>query len=616
MRKSLVLLLLSLILFLTACHQGVLDPTSDPIGTLSTPPSSTTQTLPMRELYVPGSALEQHTQGAVRCYETDAGTHRLLSSFGNGLLLVTTQGSSVLLTQITGDKGYVKRQVQLFCDPELFISTLCVSSDTLGYYDENNGCVIFLNGQLQEIRRVVLPSDRIGAPIISSDLHLIYFVTKSQIRVLDAQSDVSRLLREHNYPTLVLKKVCFNNEQLLCYIAEEDADAYTAFISTKNGAIIATDAQMLSFAGKDNCYFLSRTEGSVCEYLFGEYGHPVNEFAPKQDGNCFWLPETDKAMVVNAAAENSVMLDAYDLTNGLRTASILLTDAQQCYSFTPDTDASIIWFLMQDVENGHGYLCRWDMTCNSVVDSDKYTLLHYTAENPDADGLSECMVSAKSLKEQYSVNLSFCNTNIEIPEEYTFVAEHKVRAIENGIAVLEDVLSQFPDGFLTRLAQSTADDTIHIQLVRSISDQPISLQSWQNGNSYITLEIGDTMKQNFYHGLFYMLESYLFANSGYLDRWSTCNPKGFDYMYHYTGYESLHDSPYLKDAERAFVNAYSMTYPKEDRAVIFEYAMTEGNEALFATKTIQNKLSLLCTAIRDAFDLKQGTNFLWEQYLK
>ena len=59
-----------------------------------------------------------------------------------------------------------------------------------------------------------------------------------------------------------------------------------------------------------------------------------------------------------------------------------------------------------------------------------------------------------------------------------------------------------------------------------------------------------------------------------------------------------------------------MSFPKEDRARIMEYAMTEGNEEYFRSTTMQSKLKLLCEGIREAFKLKKSPEtFLWEQYL-
>ena len=62
---------------------------------------------------------------------------------------------------------------------------------------------------------------------------------------------------------------------------------------------------------------------------------------------------------------------------------------------------------------------------------------------------------------------------------------------------------------------------------------------------------------------------------------------------------------------------YSMSFPKEDRARIMEYAMMPGNEAYFKSSTMQSKLKTVCKGIREAFGLKKYAEPLpWEQYLK
>ena len=59
-----------------------------------------------------------------------------------------------------------------------------------------------------------------------------------------------------------------------------------------------------------------------------------------------------------------------------------------------------------------------------------------------------------------------------------------------------------------------------------------------------------------------------------------------------------------------------MSYPKEDRARLFEYAMTAGHDELFVSPNLQQKLKQLCTGIREGFDLEGSSEvFLWEQYL-
>ena len=60
-----------------------------------------------------------------------------------------------------------------------------------------------------------------------------------------------------------------------------------------------------------------------------------------------------------------------------------------------------------------------------------------------------------------------------------------------------------------------------------------------------------------------------------------------------------------------------MSFPKEDRARIMEYAMLPGNEELFRPQLMQAKLKALCDGIREAYGLEKAEEtFLWEQYLE
>ena len=60
-----------------------------------------------------------------------------------------------------------------------------------------------------------------------------------------------------------------------------------------------------------------------------------------------------------------------------------------------------------------------------------------------------------------------------------------------------------------------------------------------------------------------------------------------------------------------------MSFPKEDRARIMEYAMLPDMAHLFRAPIMQKKLAALCAGIREAYGLKKSEEtFLWEQYLE
>ena len=99
------------------------------------------------------------------------------------------------------------------------------------------------------------------------------------------------------------------------------------------------------------------------------------------------------------------------------------------------------------------------------------------------------------------------------------------------------------------------------------------------------------------------------------DNWNDLNPQDFAYAMDYAVDTSAY-AALLEGDSRAFIDGYAMTYPAEDRARIFECACNPGNESLFASPIMRQKLLRVCTGIRQAFGLPTDSGpYLWEQYL-
>ena len=112
------------------------------------------------------------------------------------------------------------------------------------------------------------------------------------------------------------------------------------------------------------------------------------------------------------------------------------------------------------------------------------------------------------------------------------------------------------------------------------------------------------------------METHILGNSIALDQWDKLNPVDFTYDFDYAANARRDGSEYLQPDTRSFVDTYSMSFPKEDRARILEYAMTPGNGELFLASPLQFKLKTLCQGIREAYGLKKSPeNYRWEQYL-
>ena len=128
--------------------------------------------------------------------------------------------------------------------------------------------------------------------------------------------------------------------------------------------------------------------------------------------------------------------------------------------------------------------------------------------------------------------------------------------------------------------------------------------------------MGAGCERALYHELCHIIDSRVLVQSNAYDQWDQLNPGDFEYDYDYEKNKLRRDYQFLQEHSRSFVDMYSMSFPKEDRARIMEYAMTEGNEALFRCPILQTKLKTLCLGIREAFGLQKYPQALaWEAYL-
>ena len=136
------------------------------------------------------------------------------------------------------------------------------------------------------------------------------------------------------------------------------------------------------------------------------------------------------------------------------------------------------------------------------------------------------------------------------------------------------------------------------------------------GDHYVLLTVGGDLENRIYRELSHVMDAAVYGGSKAFDDWKNLNPEGFAYLGTYQGYESLGQDPLLSGENRAFVDAYSMIFAREDRAAVFAAAMESGNEQLFASPFLQAKLQRLCQGIREAFEWQETEMELpWEQYL-
>ncbi len=614
--KKYIGFLLLLALLLAGCTQ-TLPPDSQPDATLET--TQPAQARP-QGIYVPDSAVEKQSFGAVSVYDPKEQQLLGLATMGEKILLVSQQAGAVKLTFYEGETLIPAGELVVSDGFRLDGAAVHINENSISYYDGVNREVVLVGEDRLEKERVVLPEDAVGEPAVASDFSAVYYSTGNQIRVLDIKTGIVRLLREMADRQVRMQSVCFQNSVLVCQVTEGE-ESYTAFLSAETGETFNTDEVLLSFDTWGDSYFAQRRSASITEQLFGVRGESIRMLNPASISyECWAVPEMSAALTTVNVSDRGISMELYELDSGKRTASALLPGAEKIIAVAGKAGGEALWLIAEGAE-GDSWVSRWDLSKSRVYNPVDYTSPRYTRENPDKEGLARCVEKAEELSRIYGVDVRILAEDLVDSANNTMTAEYQVRALKKGLSALETALSRFPEGFFRSLSEVTSDNVLHISIVQSIHSRgknygPAGLRYWVGTQEYIAIQIYEDVEQGLYHELFHALDTYLLANSSILDGWNALNPEGFAYDNHLNAYENRPETPYLTGETRAFVDSYSMTYAVEDKARVFEFAMMPGHEEYFTSETMQAKLEMICMAIREAYDWKEDPRqFPWEQYL-
>ena len=601
--KKITVFLLAVLLF-AGCA-----PKTDPNGTaVSTDPSVLLEpTFPESAYYIPDSAAEIQSAGAVKAYQPDAeGTEQLMALNGDVLLLGRK------LNLFSGDTHMISAAVDMdFTD--MSCSILQISECGIACYLERDRSIVILDDHLRENGRTELPEEMVGMPQISPDFQTVYYCTDSEIRKIDLKTGVSSLLKRQEVHWQGLIGTCFDGKMLLCLAAPEDELPYTAVISAENGTLKGKDESLWALDSWGSRYFAARGDGIVRELIFGTAGEEAQTVNLPDPEQVWPAPDMDSAVSAEMTEEKT-FFRLYNLKSGLKTAEISLDGKYEIASICAGTQ--YVWILARAPETDTQLLFRWEPALSAAGESEVYISQRYTLETPNEQKLKECRKNADEIAARYGVDIQFLGEVAEPEDEYTYLPEHQPRAIQKALNTLNAAMGRFPENFFVRLAEGTPSEKLHIGIVRSMTHQCAGLQYWIDGNCYIMLAVGDRLEQTFYHETCHVLDTFIFNHSLAYDEWDSLNPEGTEYLYAYTyGYNV--ELPEQEEEDPPFLDNYSMCYPNEDRAQIFAYSMLETGKNAFGTPILQAKLRQICLGIRDAFGWEEEPAVLpWETYLQ
>ncbi len=619
--KRLLLVFLCLILLCgCAAPPAPTEPSEAP--TIATEPAPPTEPA---GLYDPAHALETVSGGAVKVYPIGRSDTQSVAFLGDDILIFNTWDTTTL-TLLRGENLYPAATAELSCSFDPADASVQVSEKGVTYFDYNTFDLVFLDAALREIDRIAAPAGFQGTPALSADRKTFYYTTESALRALDLESGIDRLLKEMWFSYQSITALHCDDTVIECGVSDEDGGWRQLYLSTETGELLYESLNFATVYTRGMRYFTTRLDGSYTELLTGTAGSEVRMLlSPDLSPGAFPVLAQDSVITL-AQSEGSVTLDYYRLDQGIRPYCLTLPEAYAPWCIQAQAGTDEVWFLSYDAEAESDLLCRWELPKSAVEDDTVYIGLRRTADEPDTYGLEMCAQYADQISEKHGIQVLTWTEVLETePWDYHFEAEYQVSVLYNALFTLDSALSAFPEGFFAKVTEEMGDGVLRIGLARNIIgnedngalDFADGLQFWDdNFNAFITLKIGDYLCQNLFHEMFHVAESRIYSHSSAFDNWDDLNPTGFSYDYDYTYYTAREDYDLISDENRAFIDFYSMTYPKEDRARIMEYATMYDTAGYFANDTMQAKLRALCIGIREAYDLEAVTYpFLWEQYL-
>lgn len=584
--KKLLILFAALLLLLTACAGGETEatlPATQPEET--TPPG----------LYVPGSAAEKETAGAVRQYALN-GSYWGISTLPERVILFSGEEKTEL-SVLTGETGVPGAVLALPLDVRQ--GGFQPVNGGLAYYDKGQNRGIYLDGDLQCYRAVELPSEIQGLPVFSADGGEIYLCAEQELRGLDTQRGLSRLIKTFTDTPQGLGLSVLGGSVVSCTVELGEGAKELRYISTENGATVSTDTGIQSLASFENTFFLRRMDGTVLQYIYGTEGEtPLQLNAPQS--RLEPALEVGGAVAIESDGEK-LTLQFYALESGAVTASVTIPEKGVVQAVCGDRRGGWVWVLTDS-----GSLYRWDVKASAVASDVSVSGPVYTRSAPDTEGLSALQSRVDQLNKTHGVSIRIAEKALSVTNGHTLESEYQTAAISKILDEMEAVLGKFPESFLRK----SVIKNIRICIVRSVDGAVKTERFLYKGDTYILVSCGTEVEKDFLSAMGYVVDVHTLSNSPMLDDWSKLNPEGFEYG-------EAADKSLAEGENRAFADEASMVSVSEERARLFNYAVTDGNEGLFQSPVMQEKLLLLCRAIRDAWGLeRKADTYLWEQYLE
>lgn len=281
------------------------------------------------------------------------------------------------------------------------------------------------------------------------------------------------------------------------------------------------------------------------------------------------------------------------------------------------------YFLIAIDNSGHDRLYFWDISA-SAQGGDLEMLPYCEREYSAGTALAaEYYERAEQLSEKYGVDIKIADQCDTEYDDKLATRECDPARVSEGLDIVERAMSAFPEGFFSQLYYG-GYHRIEIDLMGEVSNKfyveghyPTAFVQHSSGKVTMVLNINvgsAALEQNFYHETSHIIDRVLEWDSLYRDGalysesgWWELNPDEFIALNPYAGgyfdsYEIMPMEYYQESFSNYFVIDYGKSFATEDRATIFELAMSGDTQRLRNGSPLYEKLEYYSLCIRDCFD--------------
>lgn len=239
---------------------------------------------------------------------------------------------------------------------------------------------------------------------------------------------------------------------------------------------------------------------------------------------------------------------------------------------------------------------------------------------------------ADALEEKWDISICYGEeVTALMPYDYNAAILTDQELIAKKLRELSDILDSYPEGFFSELPYGTYDH-FEISLCAGLSptgsDGINTAIAISNTRGSVLMSVFDVVntdlfEQTFAHELLHLMERRIDQlDPSLLADWTSLTPGG-DSAYYFSYHDEFGDE--VRDGSNTwlweidpnmvyFVDAYSKTYPNEDRARIFEYLVSaDGDPDYLESPVLRAKAECLCEIIRLAFpSVANADTVAWE----